>query len=204
MITVTIHRKTLERHGACAEGLALYDAIAARLPESDARRDRRIKINWTRLHSVWPYVAGYGLFARWLEARGIIPRADFFGANLSHVNLSNADLSGVDLSAANLSRADLSCATLSGATLSGADLSCADLSGATLSCANLHSADLSGVDLSGANLSRANLSGARLHGATLSHANLHGAYRGSSSPIPGWRTLANGYLEREEVTRAAE
>src|SRR5690606_30205424 len=98
MITVTIHRKTLERHGACAEGRALYDQIAASQPESDARRSRRIKIaNWTRLHSIWPYAAGYSAFARWLEERGIIPRVDFSGANLSHVSLSCANLSRADL-----------------------------------------------------------------------------------------------------------
>jgi uncharacterized protein YjbI with pentapeptide repeats len=165
MITVTIHRTTLEHHRACAEGLALYDAIAALQPESNC-----ITIaEWTPLHSIWPYVAGYGAFARWLEARGIIPRVDFSGANLSCANLY-----GAVLSCANLSRAVLSCANLRGA--------------------NLYVADLSGANLHGADLFRANLSGAYLHGA----------YRGSSSPIPGWRTNEFGFLEREEVTRAAE
>jgi hypothetical protein len=183
MITVTIHRKTLERHGACPEGLALYDAIAA-------RTDCITIAEWTPLHSIWPYVAGYGAFARWLEARGIIPRVDFSGANLSHVNLSCANLSCANLSRANLSRAVLSCANLSRAVLS-----CANLRGA-----NLYVADLSGANLYGADLFRANLSGANLSGA-----NLYGAYRGASPAIPGWRTLATGYLEREEeVTRAAE
>lgn len=65
MISVTIHRKTLEKHEACAAGLALYDEIAALLPDSDARRDRRIRIaNWTPLHSIWPYAAGCGALAR--------------------------------------------------------------------------------------------------------------------------------------------
>jgi hypothetical protein len=195
MITVTIHRETLEHHRACAEGLALYDQIAALQPESDTRRDRRIKIaNWTRLHSIWPYVAGYSGFARWLEAQGIIPRADFSGADLSHVNLHGADLSGANLSYANLSRANLHGAYLFGAYLSGAYLSRADLSGANLSCADLSGAGLSGADLSGADLS----------GANLFRADLSGAYRGASPAIPGWRTLATGYLEREEVGRAAE
>lgn len=129
MISVTIHRKTLEKLEACKDGLALYDAIAALLPETDARRDRRIRIaNWTPLHSIWPYVAGYGSLARWLEDRGIVPRAYLRGA------------------------------------------------------------DLRGAYLSGADLSRANLRGA----------DLLSAYRGSSSPIPGWRTASSGYLEREE------
>lgn len=140
MITVTIHRRTLERLDACADGLALYGAIAALQPESDARRHLRIKIReWTALHSVWPYVAGYGAFVRWLEDRGVVPRANLAGAYLA-----------------------------------------------------------------GANLVGAYLAGAYLVGAYLAGANLAGAYRRASPAIPGWRTLATGYLEREEVSRAAE
>lgn len=164
MISVTIHRKTLEKHEACKAGLALYDAIAAMLPESDARRDRRIRIaNWTPLHSIWAYAAGYGAFAQWLEVRGIIPHAD-----LSRAHLYGAYLYGVNLSGANLSRANLSRA-----------------------------------DLSRANLYGVNLYGANLYGANFYGANLSGAYRGSSSPIPGWRTLATGYVERETASTEA-
>ncbi len=53
MITVTIYRKTLTSRDACTSGLALYDQIAALLPESDARRGRRIRIaKWTPLQSI--------------------------------------------------------------------------------------------------------------------------------------------------------
>jgi hypothetical protein len=63
---------------------------------------------------------------------------------------------------------------------------------------------VSRANLSGANLSGANLSGANLSGANLSWANLSWAYRGSSSSIPGWRTSAAGYLERDTSAEAAE
>ena len=40
--------------------------------------------------------------------------------------------------------------------------------------------------------------GANLDGANLYGANLYGAYRGQNQPpIPGWHTLASGYLERD-------
>ena len=186
MITVTIHRKTLERNEACSEGLALFDAIASLQSKSDPKRRARIKVrHWTPLHSVWAMAAGHGRFLQWAESRGIVPRANLYGANLSGANLSRANLSGANLYGANLS----------GANLYGASLSGADLSGASLY----------GADLYGANLYGANLSGANLYGANLSGADLSRAYRGSSSKIPGWHTLVSGYLEREtEATHAAE
>ena len=152
MISVTIYRSTLVRLGACNAGLALYDAIAALQPESDARRGRRIRIaRWTPLHAVW-IRCRYSSFAAWLEALDLIPRANLVGANLVRANLDGANLDG------------------------------ANLDGATLVRANL-----AGAYLAGANLRYANLDGA----------NLDGAYRGSSSSIPGWRTSATGYLERD-------
>lgn len=138
MISVSLYRRELERRDACDDGFALYDAIAALLPESDRLRHRRIRVaRWTPLHSLWLYTAGYARLATWLEWQGLIPRAD----------------------------------------LSGADLRGADLRGA----------DLGGADLRGANL----------RGANLVRADLTGACRGSSPAIPGWRTDASGYLERE-------
>ncbi len=132
MIQVTVHKSTLQRERACPEGLALFDSIAALQAESDPRRLRRILVrHWTPLHSVW-LLATRCSFARWLEERGIVPRAN-----------------------------------------------------------------LSGAYLYGANLYGANLSGAYLCGANLSGAYLSGAYRSEpSSKVPGWRTLASGYLER--------
>ena len=132
MISVTIWRKTLVKLDACAEGIALFDAVADLQPESDPRRRRRIRVaDWTQLHGAW-LLCRHSLFARWLEDRSIIPRANLGGAYLYGANLRGADLGG----------------------------------------ANLYGADLRG-------------------------ANLGGAYRGPSSPISGWRTLATGYLERE-------
>jgi len=123
--------------------VAFCGAFGAMLPEDDARRRKGIRIaNWTPLHAIWPYAAGCGAFARWLEDRGITPRANLAGANLAGANLY-------------------------------------------------------GANLAGANLAGANLDGANLAGANLAGANLYGAFRGPSAPIPGWRTLASGYLERE-------
>ena len=171
MITVSIWRKTLVRLEACEDGLALFDAIASQQPASDPLRMRRIRVaRWTHLHSVWAWVAAAG-FARWLESRSLIPRADLRGAYLSGANLSGANLSGADLS---------------GAYLTGANLSGADLTGAYLTDAYLR----------GANLTDADLSGAYLRGAYLRGADLRYAYRGTSPVIPGWRTNAAGYLER--------
>jgi len=95
VITVTIHRTTLVRHNACAEGLALFDAIAALQPESDPRRLERIKVrHWTPLHSLWAIVAGHASFLRWAEEQGIVPRADLAGAYLAGANLAGANLAG--------------------------------------------------------------------------------------------------------------
>jgi hypothetical protein len=120
MITVTIHRKTLVRLGACAEGLALFDTIAGQQPESDPRRLKRIRIpRWTQLHGVWLTVL-HSSFAVWCEAREILPRANLRGANLYGAYLSGTDLSGADLRGANFYRANLSGAYLADANLSGA------------------------------------------------------------------------------------
>jgi hypothetical protein len=94
-------------------------------------------------------------------------------------------------------------ANLRYADLRGANLSDADLRGADLRGANLGGAYLGGADLRGAYLGGANLSDADLSGANLSDAYLSGAYRGSLPAIPGWRTLANGYLERDEPAKDA-
>ena len=71
-----------------------------------------------------------------------------------------------------------------------------DLERALAGDRNLAGASLPGASLPGANLTRANLDGAYLARANLTGADLAGAYRGSSAAIPGWRTLASGYLER--------
>ena len=170
MISVSIWRKTLVANHACEAGLTLFDAIAAQQPESDPRRLRRIRIpRWTALHWIMLVQAGFG---EWCAARGIVPRADLGGADLLGANLYRAVLSGANLLGANLG-------------------------GANLSGANLLGANLSGADLLGANLSGADLLGANLLGANLYLADLY-AYRGHGQPpIPGWRTLASGYLERD-------
>lgn len=181
MISVSIWRKTLVANCACSAGLALFDAIAAQQPESDPRRLRRIRISrWTALHWIMLVQAGFG---EWCASRGIVPRADLRGADLYGANLGGANLAGAYLTGADLTRADLTHANLAGADLTGAYLTGAYLYGAYLGGANLAGANLTGADLTRAYLTRANL--AR-------------AYRGQNqTPIPGWHTLASGYLERD-------
>ena len=85
MISVSIWRKTLEAQGACAEGLALFDAIAVQQPRTDPRRLRRIRIpRWTALHWIMLVQAGFG---EWCATRGIVPRANLYGASLRGANL---------------------------------------------------------------------------------------------------------------------
>lgn len=119
--------------------------------------------------------------------------ANFSGADLSGVNLTNATfvtlqskvvrrddliakLNGEDLIAifhnADLRKSDLSGSFLSGINFTGADLSEAILEGANLSRASLVGANLKGVRLKGANLSKAVLSGLDLSGVDLSDLNL--------------------------------
>lgn len=116
-ITVRLDRATLGRHGACAGGLELFDALLAHQTEERARpvgpdgRPRRarrplrhLRVRWTPLHAVW--CAGvYPEFSRWIYARGLIPqislaRADLAGANLAGANLVGADLAGANLGGA--------------------------------------------------------------------------------------------------------
>ena len=192
MITVTIRRSELVKHGACASGLALFDSIAALQSADDPRRLRRIRIPWCELADAWLAVGASG-FVGWLRAKKLVPIADLSGANLRGANLRGADLSGADLYGADLSGADLYGADLSDANLSGADLYSANLHGADLSGASLR-----GASLRGANLSDANLHGADLYGANLSDADLSDAFRYSSDPgVPGW-TLENGVLRKAD------
>lgn len=143
MISVSIWRKTLVANHACAEGLALFDAIAKQQPESDPRRLRRIRIpRWTALHWLMLVQAGFG---EWCAARDIVPRADLRSAYLGGVNLSGTDLHNTDLSSANLRNADLSGTDLRNADLVGADLGGTDLRSANLRNANLRNANLSGA-----------------------------------------------------------
>jgi uncharacterized protein YjbI with pentapeptide repeats len=141
MITVTITRAQLVDLDACAEGLCLFDAVAALHGNLD-----EITIEWTQLSEVWFAVSG---FAGWAREHGVVPQLSLRGAYLRGAYLRGANLGGADLREANLSGADLRGANLRGADLSGADLREANLSGA----------DLRGADLGGADLSRADLGG---------------------------------------------
>jgi len=119
MILVLITRARLIELGACSDGLALFDSIAAIHGNPDA-----ITIEWTPLAEVWFSIKP---FASWARERGVIPRV-----SLAYADLRGADLSGAYLRGADLRGADLSGAYLRGAYLRGADLRGADLRGADL------------------------------------------------------------------------
>ena len=95
MITITIQRATLVKLQACTEGLALYDAIAAQQPASDARRSKRLRFRYTPLHCVW-LASAYPGFASWLIARALVPLLSLESANLRGANLGGANLRGAD------------------------------------------------------------------------------------------------------------
>ena len=151
MITVTIHRKSLQDAGACADGLALFSRIAAMQPETDSRRQDRIRVRWTRLHRVW-LAAAYPSFWWWLYGNGFVPESCLSGADMRGANLRSANLYGADMRSANLYGADMRSANLYGADLGGADMRGANLGGANLYGADMRSADLGGADMRGANL----------------------------------------------------
>jgi uncharacterized protein YjbI with pentapeptide repeats len=136
MILVTISRTSLVAEQACAEGLALFDAIAGMQSSGDPKRLQRIKVRWTRLHRVW-LSAAYPQFWRWLYERHLVPEVSLRGANLRGAYLRDAYLVGADLVGANLRGANLRGAYLVGADLRGAYLRGAYLRGAYLRDANL-------------------------------------------------------------------
>jgi uncharacterized protein YjbI with pentapeptide repeats len=113
-------------------------------------------------------------------------RADFRGAVLIQVNLSEAILCKADfgslteseptnLENANLEKANLQNANLTKAKLRGANLRFAQLQGANLAQADLREVDLTGAHLESAILEGAKLDGANLSGVILQGANLRGA-----------------------------
>jgi len=123
--TITLHRATLQAHGACSEGMDLFDEICA-LQE----RVNSVEVLLTPLAALMLSTC-YPGFAGWLREEGLLPTTYLRGANLSDANLRGA----------NLSYANLSCANLRGANLSDADLSDADLSDANLSGARRNNTD---------------------------------------------------------------
>lgn len=86
-----------------------------------------------------------------------LTKADFEGANLSHVNLQGADLEGTRFKFANLSFANLE----------GANLHNSDMRGANMSHVDLSRASLYGTNLAGANLSEAILNRTTFEETTL-------------------------------------
>lgn len=110
MIFVTITRRLLAEHQACAEGLTLFDHVAA-MSKRSPRGVPRIKVRWTIAHQLWAATA-YPSFYAWLRDKSLAPqlsmaRANLYGADLQGANLRGANLRGADLRGANLYGADL-------------------------------------------------------------------------------------------------
>ena len=101
-----------------------------------------------------------------------LSNSNLVGANLYKADLTRANLNGANLQSANLFRACLFQARLRGANLCHADISETDLRDADLSKANLNDSSIIKANLNGANLNEADIIQARMRGATLFKANL--------------------------------
>ena len=88
-VYVWLDRTTLVQHGACPDGLAVFDALSA----LQARPGGRVRIRWDPLTEVWSRVVWPG-YAEWLFDRGLCPQMSIRGANLSGADLSGAYLGG--------------------------------------------------------------------------------------------------------------
>jgi hypothetical protein len=99
-----------------------------------------------------------------------LQKADFYGASLNGVDLSNANLQEVFFE-----RSDLSLSDLRGANLSRGNLMFSSLYNADLTSANLKHAMLFGADLTEADLTECNLVGSILGAATFLHTAVNGA-----------------------------
>jgi len=181
-IILRIYRRDLLAAAACANGLAVYDAIAAMaLARGDERATKRLRLRWTPLHALW-LASAYPSDARWLVEEGIVPAVAMYGAPLDGASLDGASLDGASLRNASLDGASLRNASLRNAFLDGASLRNASLDGASL-----RNASLDGASLDGASLRNASLVGASLVDASLRNAFLDGAYWSKSRPAPdGW------------------
>jgi uncharacterized protein YjbI with pentapeptide repeats len=127
-IRVCIHRADLVRDDACAEGVQLFDRIAAESASADV-----LEFQWSPLASEWLAVVARD-YMPWLREQGYVPsNANLYGADLYGANLSSADLYSANLSSADLRSANLRSANLYGANLSSADLYGADLTFASRS-----------------------------------------------------------------------
>jgi Pentapeptide repeats (8 copies) len=81
---------------ACAEGLVLFEAIAALRGERTV-----ISVEWGPLSWLWLEAVHHG-FAGWLYRAGLVPMPSFRGANLVGANLESANLRGACLVGADL------------------------------------------------------------------------------------------------------
>jgi hypothetical protein len=186
-VVVTLTLLTLRQHGACREGLAVFNALRV----AQGRRCS-VRVVWDLLAQLW-FATNHREFCGWLRDRGLIPHVNAPNANLGGANLGGANLGGANLYGANLRGADLY-----GADLYGANLRGANLYGANLRGANLRGANLRGANLRGANLYGANLRGANLRGANLRGANLGGSYYPTGQLPEGWERTGMGYLRRPD------
>lgn len=106
--------------------------------------------------------SGSGNLLRDLRLRGIDPKTQLRGCDLSETDMHGLDLSGFDLSGANLRWADFD----------GAKLVETNFANAHLAQARLERADLAGADFRGATLRQTNLRRAIFHGADFTGAAL--------------------------------
>lgn len=119
-------RRDLVVRQACAEGLALFDELAAL-----QGRKRSLRLTWA--HLLWLATdARSRECVAWAQRESLLPRlglafADLRGADLEYAYMRCADLSGADLYAANLRDANFRGADLRDANFRRADLRDANL-----------------------------------------------------------------------------
>jgi uncharacterized protein YjbI with pentapeptide repeats len=123
----------------------------------------------------------------------ILPKIDFYGAQLQGASLDSAQLQGASLDSAALQGASLDSAQLQGVSLSSAALQGASFADAQLQGAWLPGAQLQGVSLKSAQLQGAWLAGAQLQGAWLEGAYLEGASFDGAQLQGAW--LGRAHLE---------
>jgi uncharacterized protein YjbI with pentapeptide repeats len=196
-----LHEATLPQpaRGAECAGFNLVDGgrcafSAATWPESSKIHASVFRVRWSAQMGILEVFKGSGLRApsrvrhngkrvseileaheRFVRGDDTGTRADFSGAELSHVDFRRANLAYADFRGANLDAANLREARLSSADLGNAHMRKADLRKADLTEANLSGADLTDALVGGAELFRADLRSTILRGADLGAANLRDA-----------------------------
>jgi len=200
--------------------LLLHEGLVASEPGAEVRQVARAltfttlrRLDGERKASVLRFLYQANLIRRYIPIIDLGGPNDYYGADLTKVELQGASLDGVYLCQVNLREADLSDALViradlrwsdmrSGqfrnAGLDASELDYARLNGAMLIDARLRgarlvNADLTNADLAGANLANADLRGANLTGANVTNEQLATAKSLAGAILPNGRKLPDDF-----------